>query len=355
MIVLANINLKAISLKARPLLGFLLFFSGCGNERNQFTINGNTMGTTYSIKFVSSTTNIDIESIESGIDSLLNQLNKQMSTWDPKSEISLFNSWKSLEPYPVSEALLKVMNGAIDISRKTDGLFDITVYELMRLWGFGPNPKSGMPDNNEIISALNRSGYGKITIKNETLIKSNKSIKVDLNAIAKGYGVDKVFAYVRTKGYKDIFVEIGGEVRCSGKNRNNRKWTIGIEDPLVFDSNDNDFCAILHLDDGSVATSGNYRNIVNLDGEILGHTINPKTGFPIQTDVLSVTVLSESCMIADAWATALMVMDYEIGYEKVNNNPEIDAVWIMKDSEDGNRYVSKSGNMEIKELKYLIK
>ena len=217
MIVLANINLKAISLKARPLLGFLLFFSGCGNERNQFTINGNTMGTTYSIKFVSSTTNINIESIESGIDSLLNQLNKQMSTWDPKSEISLFNSWKSLEPYPVSEALLKVMNGAIDISRKTDGLFDITVYELMRLWGFGPNPKSGMPDNNEIISALNRSGYGKITIKNETLIKSDKSIKVDLNAIAKGYGVDKVFAYVRTKGYEDIFVEIGGEVRCSGK------------------------------------------------------------------------------------------------------------------------------------------
>ena len=355
MIVLANIYLKSIALKARPLLGFLLLFIGCGIERNQFTIDGSTMGTTYSVKFVTSINAIDIESIETGIDSLLDQLNKQMSTWDPKSEISLFNSWKSLEPYPVSEPLIKVINSAIDVSRKTDGLFDITVYELMRLWGFGPNPKSGMPDNIEITSALNRSGYRKITINNETLVKSDKSIKIDLNAIAKGYGVDKVFAYVKARGYDDIFVEIGGEVRCSGKNRNNQKWTIGIEDPLAFDSNDNDLCAILHLDDGSVATSGNYRNIVNIDGEILGHTINPKTGLPIQTDVLSVTVLSESCMIADAWATALMVMDYQTGYAKVNNVPEIDAVWIIRDSENGNRYVSKSGNMEIKELKYPFK
>jgi len=123
---------------------------------------------------------------------------------------------------------------------------------------------------------------------------------------------------------------------------------------LVYGNDNNGLCAILHLDGVAVATSGNYRNIVDLDGEVLGHTINPETGFPIQTDVLSVTVLSESCMIADAWATALMVMNYETGYEMVNNDPEIDAIWIIKDERD-HRYVSMSGQIDIRELIYPFK
>ena len=352
MIVLVKHCFRSIIINAQLLLGIL--FIGCGNDRAQFTIEGNTMGTTYSIKFVTSGIKINVDLIEEGIDSILWQVNKQMSTWDPESEISKFNAWKSEKPYSVSEPLVNIINHSMDISRKTNGFFDITVYELMRLWGFGPNPKHGMPKNDEIKSVLNKTGYDKITIKNGTLIKSQKDIKLDLNAIGKGYGVDHVFDYVVGEGLDDVFVEIGGEVRCSGKNRKNRNWTIGIEDPLVYVNDKNDLCAVLHLDGGAVATSGNYRNIVDLDGEVLGHTINPKTGFPIQTDVLSVTVLSESCMIADAWATALMVMNYEIGYEMVNNDPEIDAIWIIKDERD-HRYVSMSGQIDIRELIYPFK
>ena len=352
MIVLAKYYYRSIIINAQLLLGIL--FIGCGNDRDQFTIEGNTMGTTYSIKFVISGNKIDVDLIEEGIDSILWQVNNQMSTWDPESEISKFNAWKSEEPYPVSEPLVNIINHSMDISSKTNGLFDITVYELMRLWGFGPNPKHGMPKNDEIKSVLNKTGYDKIIIKNGTLIKSQKDIKLDLNAIGKGYGVDHVFDYVVGEGLDDVFVEIGGEVRCSGKNRKNKNWTIGIEDPLVYVNDNNDLCAILHLDGGAVATSGNYRNIVDLDGEVLGHTINPKSGFPIQSDVLSVTVLSESCMIADAWATALMVMNYETGYEMVNNDPEIDAIWIIKDERD-HRYVSMSGQIDIRELIYPFK
>jgi len=352
MIVLVKHYFRSIIINAQLLLGIL--FIGCANDRNQFTIEGNTMGTTYSIKFVTSSNEIDVDLIEEGIDSILWQVNKQMSTWDPESEISKFNSWKSEKPYSVSEPLINVIGHSMDISRKTNGLFDITVYELMRLWGFGPNPKYEMPKNDEIKSVLNKTGYEKITINNGTLIKSQKDIKLDLNAIGKGYGVDFVFDYVVGKGLDDVFVEIGGEVRCSGKNRKNRNWTIGIEDPLVNGTDNNGLCAILHLDGGAVATSGNYRNIVDLDGEVLGHTISPETGFPIQNDVLSVTVLSESCMIADAWATALMVMNYKTGYEMVENDPEIDAIWIIKD-ERNRRYVSMSGQIDIRELIYPFK
>ena len=352
MIVLGKIYIKSSSTRAQLLLGFLLFFIGCAGERNQYVISGNTMGTTFLVKLVSSESSIDIQPIEVGIDSILIKLNREMSTWDPNSEISKFNSHKSLEPFPISNDLIYVIDNSIDVSKKTNGLFDITVYDLMRIWGFGPNPLSVFPENNDIAQVLNFTGYENINLKNKNLYKSNERIKLDLNAIAKGFGVDKVFEFVRSKGFEDVFVEIGGEARCYGKNRKNKSWSIGIEDPMFNGITQSDLSAILSLNKNAIATSGNYRNIVNLDGEILGHTINPKTGFPIQTDVISVTVLSQSCMIADAWATALMAMDHNTGYAKVESESEIDAVWILQDSIEGKRFFSTSGKIQINKMKY---
>ena len=151
-----------------------------------------------------------------------------------------------------------------------------------------------------------------------------------------------------------MFVEIGGEVRFSGRNRRNQNWSIGIEDPMINGMTQDEIAAILSFSKNAIATSGNYRNIVNLDGELLGHTINPKTGFPVQTDVISVTVLSQSCMVADAWATALMVMDHDTGYAKVEDESDIDAVWILKDNNE-KRYFSISGDVTMKKMKYSIK
>ena len=355
MIVLGKIYFKSSSIRAQLLLGFLLFFISCAGERNQYVISGNTMGTTFLVKLVSSESGIDIQPIEVGIDSILIKLNREMSTWDPKSEISKFNSHKSLEPFPISNDLIHVIDNSIDVSKKTNGLFDITVYDLMRIWGFGPNPMSAFPNNNDIAQVLNFTGYENIEIKNKNLSKSNERIKLDLNAIAKGFGVDKVFEFVRSKGFEDVFVEIGGEARCHGKNRKNKSWSIGIEDPMANGITQSDVSGIISLNKSAIATSGNYRNIVNLDGEILGHTINPKTGFPIQTDVISVTVLSQSCMIADAWATALMVMDHNTGYAKVEGESGIDAVWILQDSSEGKRFFSTSGKIKINKMKYPFK
>ena len=334
------------------MLGFLLFFIRCADIENQYTISGNTMGTTYLVKIITPDNNYEIGSIEKSIDSLLIQLNKQMSTWDPESEISQFNSWNSKVPFAVSNDFLNVVKKSITISKNTGGLFDPTVFDLMSLWGFGPNPRSGFPDMEDVNRVLEHTGIRQIEITDSVLVKRNKRCKLDLNAIAKGYGVDKTFNLLNQKGFKNIFVEIGGEVKCSGKNIKNKNWSIGIEDPSDDGNYEKKISAIISVPNGAIATSGNYRNIVDLDGEILGHTINPQTGFPIQTDVLSVSVLSNSCMESDAWATALMAMNHQTGFALVENQSNINAVWILVDNYDGKRYFSMSGDIDIKKMIY---
>ena len=352
MIALASKYSYSNSLKAQLMLGFLLFFIRCADIENQYTISGNTMGTTYLVKIITPNNNYEIGSIEKSIDSLLIQLNKQMSTWDPESEISQFNSWNSKVPFAVSNDFLNVVKKSITISKNTGGLFDPTVFDLMSLWGFGPNPRSGFPDMEDVNRVLEHTGIGQIEITDSVLVKRNKRCKLDLNAIAKGYGVDKTFNLLNQKGFKNIFVEIGGEVKCSGKNIKNKNWSIGIEDPSDDGNYEKKISAIISVPNGAIATSGNYRNIVDLDGEILGHTINPQTGFPIQTDVLSVSVLSNSCMESDAWATALMAMNHQTGFALVENQSNINAVWILVDNYDGKRYFSISGDIDIKKMIY---
>ena len=337
------------------MLGFLLFFIRCADIENLYTISGNTMGTTYLVKIVTLGNDYKMESIEKSIDSTLIQLNKQMSTWDPESEISKFNNWNSQEPFAVSDDFLNVVKKSITISEDTGGLFDPTVFDLMSLWGFGPNPRSGFPDIEDVHRVLDHTGINQFDITDGVLVKNNKLCKLDLNAIAKGYGVDKIFNLLNQRGFSNVFVEIGGEVKCSGKNIKNRNWSIGIEDPSVDGNYQKEISAILSVANGAIATSGNYRNIVDLDGEILGHTINPQTGFPIQTDVLSVSVLSNSCMVSDAWATALMAMNHQTGYSTVESQSNIDAIWILFDNNDGKRYFSRSGDIDIKKMIYTLR
>ena len=304
------------------------------------------MGTTYNIKVV---TDKDFNSVEikDSIDSILTIFNKQMSTWDPKSEISIFNRWNSLDSFKVSDYFYNVVKEALSISSKSKGMFDITVFDLLSLWGFGPNPKSGIPGRDKIDSVLRHTGSKYLAADRNKLIKKHKKIRIDLNAIAKGYGVDILFNYIKSLGYKNLYVEIGGEVRFSGHNRNFDNWKIGLENPPSISTDlDDPFFAIFQGESIAIATSANYRNFVDLDGTILGHTINPKTGFPVQTNVLSVSVIAQTCMEADAWATALMSLSYEEGYKILHNYENIGAVWLLKTSE-GEKIISKKGKFEI--------
>ena len=347
MIVLGRSLTFQQNIKTQLLLGFLLFCFNCSSPTTQLSLSGETMGTTYHIKIVTGQEH-KAKKIQKSVDSILVVFNKEMSTWDPNSEISTFNRWYSLDSFKVSENFYEVVEQALVISKKSKGMFDITVFDLLSLWGFGPNPKSGIPEKSEIDSILTYTGSQYLSIDKNALIKKHRKARIDLNAIAKGYGVDIIFNYIKSLGYENIFVEIGGEVRFSGLNRNLNKWSIGLENPPSNSTTGKEvpFFGIFSGESGSIATSANYRNIVDLDGAILGHTINPKTGFPIQTNVLSVSVVAKTCMEADAWATALMALSYEDGLEIIDHFKNIGAVWLLKTSDD-NRVILKKGDFSI--------
>ena len=353
MIALDKSKIFDLSQKAQLLLGFLYFQIGCYDSVNVIELKGITMGTTYSIKFFPLNGTLDSFKIANKVDSLLLNINNQMSTWDNDSEISKFNKWVSLEPYYVSNEFLEVVNTSLSISKQTNGYFDVAIFDLMSMWGFGPLPKQGTPKNNSIDSVLQFTGHENITISNDSISKLHKNTKIDLNAIAKGYAIDKIFEYLKSEGFKNIFVEIGGEIRCSSKSGKEPNWSIGIENPPTKPGVNQKYASILNLKDKSVATSGNYRNFINMDGEIIGHTINPKTGIPVKTNVLSVTVIAESCMDADAWATALMVLNFEEGYEMIKNIKGLDIIWITE-NKLGARQIMVSGKIEMDKELYPI-
>lgn len=351
MIVLGKIKIKFQLLKAQLLLGFLVICIACDSNRISTNITGQTMGTTYSIKIISQELSLNQIILKEGIDSVLSKINMQMSTWDHNSEISRINRDHTKEPILLSPELQEVMSSAISISKKSNGVFDITIYELMSLWGFGPEPKKIDPTNKEIKKVLENTGWKKINLVKNYLIREKKNLKFDLNAIAKGYGVDKVFQYLQSRGYNNIFVEIGGEVRCSGINLNNQSWRLGIEVPLVGGSINTQIAGIISLSDKAMATSGNYRNFVDIGGEIIGHTVNPILGRPVKTNVLSVTVISSSCMIADSWATTLMVLDYKNGKKLIEKENDLNVVWVIE-MEDRSRRISSTNGISIENAIY---
>ena len=289
------------------------------------------MGTTYSVKLVFKHTKQNNIKIKNSIDSLLFNLNQQMSTWIKESEISIFNENLSTEPQKISDDFFYVLEQGKIINQKTGGMFDYTIFPIMDLWGFGPsaNKEKKTPNKDEIENVLRYVGAEKIQFNYPYIKKLHPKIQLDLNAIAKGYAVDKIHDWLVLKGFSNIFVEIGGEVRCSGVNASNSQWLIGIDTPLENSFPGQKLFSKTILNNESMATSGNYRNFRSQNGKIINHTIDPISGFPLETNVVSVSVKADKCLTADAWATALMVLSFEAGMKKVEEDETIEALWII--------------------------
>ena len=213
--------------------------------------------------------------------------------------------------------MLRVIDLSLDISKKSYGYFDITVGPLVDAWGFGPKGKQGKPSKSEIKTLLKNIGYEKISIKDGWLYMA-KPMKLDLSAIAKGFGVDELVKFLEYQGHQNLLVEIGGEVRSRGKKEDGSLWRVGIEGPS--EKLGSKLVKIITLNNFSMATSGSYRNYLKLGDRVFNHTINPKTGAPIEHKTISVSVLHTYCADADAWATALMSMGAEKGLELANRN-----------------------------------
>ena len=261
----------------------------------------------------------------------LMKVNNSLSPFNEKSVITAVNQNRDVV---LDSMFLDVFNKAMDISRETDGAFDITVAPLVNAWGFGFKNES-RPTPLQVDSLLQIVGYKKMRLEDNKVIKQDPRMMLDCSAIAKGYGVDVVARYLRSLGIRNFMVEIGGEVVTSGINPQRLPWRVGVVKPSEDSLNvGNELQTILNVTDKAMATSGNYRNFYYKNGKRFAHTINPKTGYPVQHSILSATVLAEECAVADAYATSFMVMGMERAKKLLERHPELMVYLIYDDGKD---------------------
>ncbi len=290
-----------------------------------YTNEGQIFGTTYHITYAG-TNDLDKE-----IRAELQRVDDALSMFNKQSVLSKFNR---NEKYDVSNARFNdVVRLSLQLSRETDGAFDITVAPLVNEWGFGFKHRERI-NASKIDSLRAFVGYDKLFYDGDRLNKRDLRVTIDCGAVAKGYGVDCVARLLSSKGCTNYMVEIGGEVVVKGKNAKGKKWTIGINKP-VDDSTKtvSEVQSILHVSDCGIATSGNYRNFYYVDGRKVSHTIDPKTGQPVQHSLLSATVLTPSCAKSDALATSFMVMGLDRAKAFLAKHKDVQAYFIFADGQ----------------------
>ncbi|CAC9526876.1 FAD:protein FMN transferase (EC 2.7.1.180) [uncultured Gammaproteobacteria bacterium] len=272
-----------------------MLLGGCEKSEKINAITGSTMGTTWTVKTIGS--HIISQQV---VDARLVTINQIFSTWNAKSELSLFNKKPIQQWIPVSDELFYVLKKSKEIYQQTHGYFDPGIGRLIDIWGFGVNKIEQKPNRHQVQKSLYNSSIRYLMLKGgvNKAIKKTRDIHIDLSAIAKGYAVDEIAKLLNSKNY---LVEIGGEVRSRGKH-NGKLWMLGIEQP------NNPIPIPIKSNNQSIATSGNYRNYFIWEGQRYMHILNPNTGLPANSDLASVSVLHPQTMIADAYATAMMAM-----------------------------------------------
>ncbi len=287
---------------------------------------GMVFGTVYHFTYQSD------ENLKEEIEAELKKFDDSLSPFNDSSVISRVNRNEELVTDSFFQACFK---RSMEISKETDGAFDITIAPIANAWGFGFK-KGAFPDSVMIDSLRQFTGYEKVSVVDGKVIKQDPRIMLSCSAVAKGYSVDVVAHLLDKKGIKNYMVDIGGEVVVKGENPKQAEWRIGINKPVDDSLSVNqELQTVLKVTDLGMATSGNYRNFYYKDGKKYAHTIDPRTGYPIQHSVLSTTVIAKDCMSADAYATAFMVMGLKEAEKFANAHPEIDVYFIYTD-DNGN-------------------
>ena len=290
------------------LLVVILLFAVIPARADLLKLNGKTMGSYYAITIDGASKSNSAE-IQTAIEAVLADVNRQMSTWDPESEISRFNQSESTDWFPVSPGFAEVVLESIRLHKVTRGAFDPTVAPLIDLWGFGARRPESFPTQEAIDLARSKTGMQFIEAQQEppSIRKTRPDLTLNLSAIAPGHGSDQLSDQLTKLGYPSHVIDIGGEVRTGTIKDSGEKWRLGVESPL------GEIHRVIECEEVSVSTSGNYRNFFEYKGVRYSHTIDPATGRPVINPPASVSVLSDSCMTADGLATGLMVMGIEKG------------------------------------------
>lgn len=288
--------------------------------------NGPVFGTGYNIQYYS---NKGIN-YQKAFDSLFNVINTSLSTYIPTSDIS---KWNRNEPVELDEHFMNVFDASEKIYKESNGVFDPTIGNVVNAWNFGPDKNKFLTDSTTIKTLMQYVGFDKVI---KTLNSSNrpKGVYLDFNAIAKGYGIDVIADFLESQNITNYLVDIGGDMRTSGLNKEkNKGWTVGVEDPN-FDGSQS-YSKAITLTNKGMATSGTYRKFkIDEDGNRYAHIINTKTGYPTKTNVLSVSVIAENCMLADGYATTFQALGIEKTVEFLKTHPELQAYFIYLDRDN---------------------
>ncbi|MEI9918803.1 MAG: FAD:protein FMN transferase [Bacteroidota bacterium] len=305
----------------------LLVVIGCSKE-NAIRIEGETMATTYHITY------FHHQDFRKEIDSLLILVNKSINTYDTTSEVSVFNKSREGSKFSAPGILSK----AREVYDASGGAFDPTVMPLVNAWGFGPK-KQAIPDSAKVDSLRSTVGFEKVQFNNDSVWKTDPRAQLDFGGIGQGYGADVIANFLKSKGVENMFVELGGEGLAIGRNlESGKEWNVAVLDPEDLDK----FKTYVSLSDRSFTTSGNYYNYRIVNGQRFVHTIDPTTGYPVQSSILSVTVFAKDCTTADAWDTALMVMGHDKAIEMLKTHPELNG-YIIYSTPDGTKTFATKG------------
>jgi len=308
------------------IFGLAILFVSCEQEPKNTKLSGPVFGTSYSVQYHSE----DDINYQKQFDSLFNVVNQSMSTYIPESKISRINKGEHIE---VDAHFARVFEKAKFIYRMTEGAFDPTIGAVVNAWDFGPEGKIANIDSTAIDSLMKSVGFNRMGLKNGKIIK-NKNSFLDFNAIAKGYGVDVIAEFLESKNITDYLVEIGGEIRTRGINLEKKSaWRVGIDDPNF--EGEQSYSKVIELKDEAMATSGTYRKFkIDENGNRYAHIIDTKTGYPSKTNILSVSVIAEDCMTADAYATAFQAMGIEKVTDYSYRNTEIKVFIIFENDKN---------------------
>ena len=310
----------------------LSVFVNCKKEKikDNYTLKGKVFGTTYKIMYLNTPKNH-----QKSIDSLFHLVNKSLSTYIPDSDISKINETNT--SVNVDDLFVEVFNKSKKIYKETNGYFDPTVGNLVNLWGFGPKNEINNLSDEQVEQQMQYVGFNKVHLIGRKIIKDDSKIYLDFNSIAKGFGIDVIARFFNSKNIDSYLIEIGGEIRTKGYKEEHKPWTIKLVDPLNTSSN-NGF-KILNLTNRSMATSGNYRKYRETkDGKKFVHTINPKTGYAFESNLLSVSVLAPlDCADVDAYATSFMAMGLEEAKKIIEKNKKLQVIFL---------YINKNGKVE---------
>ncbi len=306
--------------------------ASCSRAPEEWLIQGQAMGTTYSVRIPHPPVQLQRDELARMLAAEIERVEALMSTYRPESELSRFNSGSSTDWVPVSEDTATVVAAAQEISRQTNGAFDITVGPLVDLWGFGSRMDvHGRPSDEAIAEAASHVGYQMLEVRQDppALRKHDPALHVDLSAIAKGYGVDQAAQVLADQGIEDYMVEIGGDLKAAGYNNKGNPWRIAVERPIP---GEQALLEVVAVEDMAIATSGDYRNFFVEDGVLYSHTLDPRTHRPVSHHIASVSVRAVSAMLADGWATALLVVGPD-GMEIARAN-EISALMVERMGEE---------------------